>query len=42
MQVDERKETVKTEDRRRKTEVWEWLAVLAGFVLGLLAVVNWL
>ena len=42
MQVDERKETVKTEDRRRKTEVWEWLAALAGFVLGVLASMKWL
>ena len=44
MQVDERKETMKTGDGRRKAEgrIWEWLAALAGFLLGLLAVVNWL
>jgi len=30
---------VKTEEGRR---IWEWLAALAGFLLGLLAVVNWL
>jgi len=35
---------MKTGDGRRKTEgrIWEWLAALAGFLLGLLAVMNWL
>jgi len=44
MQVDERKETMKTGDGRWKAEgrIGEWLAALAGFLLGLLAVVNWL
>ena len=44
MQVDERKETMKpeTEDGRQEGRIWEWLAALAGFLLGLLAVVKWL
>ena len=45
-QNDERKETMKTGDGRRKTKdgewILEWLATLAGFLLGLLAAMKWL